>query len=85
MNVVADIADVSVEQAKGRYEEMKDRNRRNFFFPAEFIVADSTKVRNFYLKGQFKNWVPHKIVQRDFYLTTRIVYSDLDGGLKPSA
>ena len=44
MNVVADIADVSVEQAKGRYEEMKERNRRNFFFPAEFIVADSTKV-----------------------------------------
>ncbi|GMT00655.1 hypothetical protein PENTCL1PPCAC_22829, partial [Pristionchus entomophagus] len=37
--VMADIADVSIEQAKGRYEEMRGREG-NGLFPAQFITLD---------------------------------------------
>lgn len=41
-----DIADISVQQCKHRYEEMKSRCRYNeHIFDAEFIQADSTKVQ----------------------------------------
>ncbi|KAF4788915.1 mRNA cap guanine-N7 methyltransferase [Turdus rufiventris] len=42
--VCTDIADISVQQCKHRYEEMKSRCRYNeHIFDAEFIQADSTK------------------------------------------
>lgn len=41
--VCIDIADVSVEQSKSRYEDLKKRNNR--LFEAEFITADCTKTR----------------------------------------
>lgn len=41
-----DIADISVQQCKQRYEDMKARCRYNErIFDAEFIQADSTKVQ----------------------------------------
>lgn len=47
--ICADIAETSVEQCRTRYEEMKQRNRRERhhqqIFTAEFIKADCTKVR----------------------------------------
>lgn len=46
--ICADIAETSVEQCRSRYEEMKQRNRRERhhqqIFTAEFIKADCTKV-----------------------------------------
>ncbi|CAD6184770.1 unnamed protein product [Caenorhabditis auriculariae] len=39
---MADIASVSIDQAKGRYEEMRQRNR-NRIFTADFMVVDCTK------------------------------------------
>ncbi|CAJ0566117.1 unnamed protein product, partial [Mesorhabditis spiculigera] len=41
--VFADVADVSIEQAKGRYDEGQERARGQGKFPAQFIVADCTK------------------------------------------
>ncbi|CAJ0923248.1 unnamed protein product, partial [Mesorhabditis belari] len=41
--VMADIAEVSIDQAKGRYEEMQARRQANF--AAQFIVADCCKER----------------------------------------
>ncbi|XP_074678540.1 mRNA cap guanine-N(7) methyltransferase isoform X1 [Strix aluco] len=43
--VCTDIADISVQQCKQRYEDMKARCRYNeHIFDAEFIQADSTKI-----------------------------------------
>ncbi|CAI5438517.1 unnamed protein product [Caenorhabditis angaria] len=39
--VMADVADVSIDQAKDRYEKMKDY--RHNLFDAQFIVSDCTK------------------------------------------
>ncbi|PAV75868.1 hypothetical protein WR25_08142 isoform B [Diploscapter pachys] len=85
---MTDIADVSVEQAKGRYEEMKDRNRRNFFFPAEFIVADSTKDD---LMEKYANKMPFDISSCQFSLhysfcdeqSARTYIRNAVGNLKP--
>lgn len=41
--VCTDIAEVSVQQCKQRYVEMKERARHEHVFEAEFVTADSTK------------------------------------------
>lgn len=41
--VCTDIAEVSVEQCRSRYEEMKRKNYNDDLFTAEFITADATK------------------------------------------
>lgn len=41
--VCTDIAEVSVEQCRIRYEEMKRKNFNNDLYTAEFITADATK------------------------------------------
>ncbi len=41
--VMVDIAQTSVEQAKDRYEIMKDRARNRRMFTADFFAADCTK------------------------------------------
>jgi len=47
--VCVDIAETSVEQCRGRYNEMRERNQRDrhpqHMFTAEFIAADCTRVR----------------------------------------
>ncbi len=47
-NIDADIAEVSMEQCKNRYEEMVDRSkserRPRPLFGAEFVVADCSRV-----------------------------------------
>lgn len=43
-----DIADISVQQCRQRYVDMRNRGRQNErIFTAEFITADSTKVQLF--------------------------------------
>uniref|UniRef100_A0AAV2K973 mRNA cap guanine-N(7) methyltransferase n=1 Tax=Knipowitschia caucasica TaxID=637954 RepID=A0AAV2K973_KNICA len=41
--VCTDIADVSVDQCRIRFEEMKRKSHNNDIFSAEFITADATK------------------------------------------
>ncbi|XP_018412331.1 PREDICTED: mRNA cap guanine-N7 methyltransferase [Nanorana parkeri] len=41
--VCTDIAEVSVQQCKQRYVDMKERARHEYIFQAEFVTADSTK------------------------------------------
>lgn len=43
--ICVDIAEVSVQQCKSRYDDLSQRNRRSPF-TAEFITADCTKVGN---------------------------------------
>ncbi|XP_046675254.1 mRNA cap guanine-N7 methyltransferase-like [Homalodisca vitripennis] len=54
--ICADIAGTSVDQCKSRYEDMRQRQRRERHyhqgFTAEFIVADCTKVR---LRERYKD------------------------------
>uniref|UniRef100_A0A1B6MB57 mRNA cap guanine-N(7) methyltransferase n=1 Tax=Graphocephala atropunctata TaxID=36148 RepID=A0A1B6MB57_9HEMI len=54
--VCADIAGTSVDQCRSRYEDMRQRQRRDRHhhqgFTAEFIVADCTKVR---LRERYKD------------------------------
>ena len=46
--ICVDIAETSVEQCRGRYRDMKQRNERERhpqpLFSAEFIAADCTRV-----------------------------------------
>ena len=42
--VGVDIAETSVDQAKDRYRDMKNRNNRGKMFSADFYAADCTKV-----------------------------------------
>ncbi|XP_037078115.1 mRNA cap guanine-N7 methyltransferase-like isoform X2 [Pollicipes pollicipes] len=54
--VCVDIAETSVEQCRGRFRDMKERNQRDRhpqpLFSAEFIAADCTRVR---IQEQFRN------------------------------
>lgn len=44
--ICVDIADVSIEQCKSRYESMKNPNdQRSTIFSGEFLTFDCTKVR----------------------------------------
>ncbi|XP_043216855.1 mRNA cap guanine-N7 methyltransferase-like [Amphibalanus amphitrite] len=54
--ICVDIAETSVEQCRGRYRDMKQRNERERhpqpLFSAEFIAADCTRVR---IQEQFRS------------------------------
>uniref|UniRef100_A0A1I7XQ95 mRNA (guanine-N(7))-methyltransferase n=1 Tax=Heterorhabditis bacteriophora TaxID=37862 RepID=A0A1I7XQ95_HETBA len=72
--VMTDIASVSLDQAKERYEDMMKRDRHRIF-PAEFILADCTKDD---LRTMFSNSSPFDLVSCQFALH----YSFID---EPSA
>jgi len=47
ISISLDIAEVALENARSRYEEMRNRawRERHRLFQAHFIAADATKVR----------------------------------------
>lgn len=81
-----DIADISVQQCKHRYEEMKSRCRYNeHIFDAEFIQADSSKVqflcfvifwRFNILYGSAVTFGVYVFLRSDYCTTRRISHRD---------